>query len=315
MAIPPALAGRLRLPVIQSPMFLASSPELVAACCRAGVLGSFPALNARTTDALRDRIQSLRDTLGPDDAPFGVNLVVHGSNTRLQADLDVICAERVPLVITSLGAVRDVVERVQAHGGLVFHDVINRRFAEKAADAGVDGIIAVAAGAGGHAGGISPFALMAEIARVFDGCRVLGGALSTGADVAAARVAGADLAYMGTRFLATREAGIAPDFKQMILDCGASDILHTPAISGVAANFLRPSLVRAGLDPDTLPAPGRLDMETEARAWRDVWSAGHGVAAIADLPDAATLCARLGREYRAALAGLAARDSHEGFAA
>ena len=166
MAIPPALAGRLRLPVIQSPMFLASSPELVAACCRAGVLGSFPALNARTTDALRDRIQSLRDTLGPDDAPFGVNLVVHGSNTRLQADLDVICAERVPLVITSLGAVRDVVERVQAHGGLVFHDVINRRFAEKAADAGVDGIIAVAAGAGGHAGGISPFALMAEIARV-----------------------------------------------------------------------------------------------------------------------------------------------------
>lgn len=316
MAIPDALAHRLKVPAIQSPMFLASNPDLVAACCRAGVLGTFPALNARTTQAFRDRIGEVRDRLSesPDAAPFGVNLVVHASNTRLQADLDVICAEKVPLVITSLGAVPDVVRRVQAHGGLVFHDVINRRFAQKAAQAGVDGIIAVAAGAGGHAGTINPFALMAEIRSVFDGCLVLGGSINTGADIAAARMAGADLAYMGTRFLATQEAGIAPGFKQMIVESGASDILYTPAISGVAANFMRPSIVQSGLDPDNLPDHGKLDIDSEAKAWRDVWSAGHGVGGISDVPAAEVLCHRLAREYQAAIAAQADRDLGDGFA-
>lgn len=317
MPMPQSLIGQLKLPAIQSPMFLASGMELVTACCRAGVIGTFPALNARTTEGFRARVHTIRAALAERDdaAPFGVNLVVHASNTRLMADLDVICEERVPLVITSLGARPEVVERVQGYGGLVFHDVINRHFAEKAAQAGVDGIIAVCAGAGGHAGTINPFALLAEIRQVFDGCVILGGSLNTGSDVAAARLAGADLAYMGTRFLATQEAEIAPGFKQMIVATGASDIQYTPAISGVAANFMRPSIAQAGLDPDNLPDHGKLDIESEARAWRDVWSAGHGVGGILAVPSATELCARLVSEYHEAIAALSDRDRLDGLAA
>ena len=300
MPVPAAFASRLKLPAIVSPMFLVSGPELVAACCRAGLAGTFPALNQRTTEGYEAWLDEIEAAIGPDDAPYGVNLIVHASNTRLQADLAVTVRRRVPLVITSLGAVKDVVDAVHSYGGLVFHDVINRRHAEKAAEAGVDGIIAVCAGAGGHAGTLSPFALVSEIRSVFAGTIVLAGAMSSGAHVLAARALGADLAYMGTRFIATRESRADPAFKEMIVAASASDILYTPAISGVNANFLPPSIRAAGLDPTNLPAHGRMDMGNEAKAWKTVWSAGQGVGAITDVPSVAELTARLAAEYEAA---------------
>lgn len=217
MPVPAAFAGRLKLPAIVSPMFLVSGPELVAACCRAGLVGTFPALNQRTTEGYEAWLDEIEAAIGPDDAPYGVNLIVHGSNTRLEADLAVTVRRRVPLVITSLGAVKDVVDAVHSYGGLVFHDVINRRHAEKAAEAGVDGIIAVCAGAGGHAGTLSPFALVSEIRSVFAGTIVLAGAMSSGAHVLAARALGADLAYMGTRFIATQEAPVHQNVKDAIV--------------------------------------------------------------------------------------------------
>ncbi len=239
----------------------------------------------------------------PVAAPFGVNLIIHKSNPRVQADLEVVVRRKIPVVITSLGAAPQVVEAVHSYGGLVFHDVISRRHAEKAAAAGVDGIIAVAAGAGGHVGSISPFALVAEVREVFDGILILSGAMSTGADILAARTMGADLAYMGTRFIATRESLVSADQKAMMLQAQASDILYTPAISGVNANFMRPSVQAAGLNPDALSSPGTtLNMESEAKAWKAVWSAGQGVGSIRDLPTAADLCHRLVAEYRAGIA-------------
>lgn len=304
MPVPAAFAGRLKLPAIVSPMFLVSGPELVAACCRAGLVGTFPALNQRTTEGYEAWLDEIEAAIGPDDAPYGVNLIVHASNTRLQADLAVTVRRRVPLVITSLGAVKDVVDAVHSYGGLVFHDVINRRHAEKAAEAGVDGIIAVCAGAGGHAGTLSPFALVSEIRSVFAGTIVLAGAMSSGAHVLAARALGADLAYMGTRFIATRESRADPAFKEMIVAASASDILYTPAISGVNANFLTPSIRAAGLDPANLPPHGRMDMGNEAKAWKTVWSAGQGVGAITDVPSVAELTARLAAEYEAAKTSL-----------
>lgn len=306
--LPPALDG-LAVPAIAAPMFLVSGPDLVAETCRGGLLGTFPALNARTTALYRDWLDEIaaRRAAHSGSAPFGVNLIVHKSNTRLEADLAVTVEKKVPLVITSLGAAREVVDAVHAYGGLVFHDVISRRHAEKAAAAGVDGIIAVCAGAGGHAGTLSPFALIGEIRRFFPGPLALSGAMSTGAHIAAAQVMGADLAYLGTRFIATKESLAPPEFKEMMLAAAAEDILYTDAISGVNANFLKPSLVRAGLDPANLKSHGRLDMANEAKAWRDVWSAGHGVGAIGDILPAAELCARLAREYDAALETAAAR--------
>lgn len=303
MALPATLANRLRLPAIAAPMFLVSGPDLVVETCRAGVLGTFPALNQRTSDGFRRWLDEIRSRLADaaDAAPYGVNLIVHRTNPRLAADLEIVVAEKVPLIITSLGAVRDVVDAVHSYGGLVFHDVINRRHAEKAAEAGVDGIIAVCAGAGGHAGTMSPFALAGEIASFFSGTIVLSGAMSTGAQIAAARMMGADLAYLGTRFIATRESLAPQGFKQMIVECTAADIVYTPNISGVHANFMRPSLVAAGLDPDNIPSHGALDMHNEAKAWRDFWSAGQGVGTINDVPAAAELCERLIREYRAAM--------------
>ncbi|MDT0681808.1 nitronate monooxygenase [Roseicyclus sp. F158] len=302
MTLPKTLEGRLSLPAIAAPMFLTSGPELVIETCRAGVLGTFPALNQRTTEGFAEWLDEIEDALGDGDAPFGVNLIVHRSNPRVEADLKVIVEHEVPLVITSLGAVSDLVDAVHSYGGLVFHDVTTRRHAEKAAEAGVDGVIGIAAGAGGHAGATSPFALLTEIRQVFDGTVILGGAISTGQDIAAARVMGADLAYLGTRFIATEEAMVDEAYKRMVMDSGAADVVYTPAISGVNANFLRPSIVAAGLDPDNLGPGGKLDAGHEAKAWSTVWSAGQGSAAITDAPRAAELCARLLEEYRAAMA-------------
>ncbi len=302
MPLPAALSGRLKAPIIAAPMFLVSNPDLVVETCRGGLLGTFPALNARTTAGYEAWLDEISGRLSdaPDAAPFGVNLIVHGSNSRLQADLAATVKHKVPLVITSLGAVRDVVAAVHSYGGLVFHDVISRRHAEKAAEAGVDGIIAVAAGAGGHAGNLSPFALIPEVRSVFDGTIILSGAMSTGAHAAAARVMGADLAYLGTRFIATRESAAPQAYKDMLLGAAAADIVYTPAISGVNANFLRPSIKAAGLDPDNLTAHAKLNLDDEAKAWKTVWSAGQGVGSILDAPPTAELCARLIAEYTAA---------------
>lgn len=309
----PTIFDRLSLPVIASPMFLTSGPDLVVECCKAGIIGTFPALNQRTSEGFRDWLHQIKARLAdvPGAAPFGVNLIVHKSNPRLQEDLAICVEERVPLIITSLGAVSELVDAVHSYGGVVFHDVINARHARKAAGAGVDGLIAVAAGAGGHAGTTSPFALVSELRAFFDGAIVLAGAINTGAQVAAARVMGADLAYMGTRFIATREAMVAEDYKDMIVQSASADILYTDSVSGVNANFMRPSMIAAGMDPDNLPKGGHMDMAAEKRAWKDVWSAGQGVGGIHDIPPAADLIARLKDEYRAAMA-VAATDPFAG---
>ncbi|TPW29086.1 nitronate monooxygenase [Martelella alba] len=298
--------SRLRLPVIAAPMFLVSGPDLVINACRAGICGTFPALNQRSTAGFAAWLDEIEAGLAdqPEAAPFGVNLIVHRSNSRLEADLDEVVRHRVPLVITSLGAARSVVEAVHGYGGLVFHDVISRRHAQKAADAGVDGLIAVSAGAGGHAGTINPFALISEIRAVFSGPIALSGAISSGAQVLAAQAAGADFAYMGTRFIATREALAAEPYKAMLVSAHASDIVYTREISGVNANFLRPSIVAAGLDPDALPPHGAPDIASEAKAWKSVWSAGHGVGAISDIPGVGALVDQLEEDYRATLARL-----------
>ena len=307
MPLPAALSG-LRLPAIVAPMFLVSGPDLVVAACRAGLVGTFPALNARTGEDLDRWLGRIGRRLAADGraAPFGVNLIVHRSNPRLRDDLGRVVAHRVPLVITSLGATAGIVDEIHAYGGLVFHDVISLRHAEKAAAAGVDGIIAVAAGAGGHAGALSPFALVGELRQMFGRTVVLAGAVTTGSDILAARAMGADMVSIGTRFIVTRESLAGDAQKEMTRDATAADIIHTSAISGVAANFLRPSLVLNGLDPDNLPPHGTLDLGSEARVWKTVWSAGQGVGRIADIPAAGDLCDRLAAEYRAARARIAA---------
>lgn len=301
MPLPAAWTGRLRLPVVAAPMFLISGPDLVVAACNAGVVGSFPALNQRTTDGYRDWLDVIASRLEPDAAPFGVNIVVHRSNPRLEADLSVTIDCRVPLVITSLGLNRDLIAAVHSYGGLVFHDVTNLKFAMKAAEAGVDGLIAVTYGAGGHAGLISPFAALYEIRQIFDGTLLLGGAISTGRQIAAARLMGADLVYMGTRFMATAESMAVERQKQMIMEAKAADIVYTPAVSGVPGNFLRASLAAAGRDPDDVTPPDKLNFgTTDARAWRDLWAAGQGVGAIDDIPTVDSLVARLENECRSA---------------
>ncbi len=306
MPIPQPWLDRLALPAIAAPMFLVSGPDLVVEACRAGVIGTFPALNQRSPEAYEAWLAEIGERLAPipNAAPFGVNLIVHKTNARLERDLEITVRHEVPLVITSLGAVRGVVDAVHSYGGLVFHDVIHMHHARKAADAGVDGLIAVCAGAGGHAGTLSPFAFLAEIRAFYEKTVILSGAITNGRQIAAAQLLGADLAYLGTRFIATRESLAPTAFKEMIVSATARDILYTPAISGVHGNFLRPSIIAAGGDPDHLPAhPGmRSGIEEEAKAWKDVWSAGHGVSDIQDIPTTAGLCARLRREYRDALA-------------
>jgi nitronate monooxygenase len=300
MAIPSQLAGRLAIPAIVAPMFLVSGPDLVVECCRAGLLGTFPALNQRSSAGFAAWLEEIEGRLGSDDAPFGVNLIVHKSNPRVRADLEICVAHKVPLVITSLGAAREVVEAVHGYGGLVFHDVISTRHARKAADAGVDGIIAVAAGAGGHAGTLSPFALLSEIRSFFGGAIALSGAMSRGEHIAAAELMGADYGYLGSLFVAAEESLADAAYKEMMVGSQAADVLYTPNISGVHANFLRPSLVANGLDPDNLPAVHAVDMANEAKAWKTVWSAGHGVGGIDAVRPTRAICDDLIAGYRAA---------------
>jgi nitronate monooxygenase len=296
MAIPASLQKGLKLPVIAAPMFLVSGPDLVVEACNAGVIGTFPSLNQRTTEGYREWLQEIKSRLNPDAAAFGVNHIVHPTNPRLMADMMVSVEEKVPLIITSLGAVRDVVEAVHGYGGVVFHDIANVRHARKAAEAGVDGLILVANGAGGHAGVVNPFALVEEVRSFFDGTIILSGCLSTGSDVAAALMMGADFAYMGTRFISTTESMAQSEYKQMIVEAGASDITYTPAVSGIPANFLTPSLVANGIDPKTLPEH-KLDMADEAKAWKTVWSAGQGSAGVRDVLPTAELIRRLTDEF------------------
>jgi nitronate monooxygenase len=293
-------------------MFLTSGPDLVVEACRAGIVGTFPSLNQRTTEGYTAWLDEVTTRLaaaaqaGEAVAPFGVNIIVHKTNPRVTPDLEATVRHKVPLVITSLGANREVVDAVHGYGGIVFHDVINMRHAAKAAEAGVDGLIAVCAGAGGHAGTLSPFALVSEIRAMFDKTILLSGVLSTGRHIAAAQMLGADLAYIGTRFIATRESLATDECKQMVLAARAADIIYTPAISGVHGNFMRQSIVAAGLDPDHLPPQPDGYQSGHKRAWKRVWSAGQGVGSIADLPSVADLCARLKREYAEACEGFAA---------
>ncbi|MBR0828615.1 nitronate monooxygenase [Bradyrhizobium manausense] len=303
MALPAILEGRLRLPAIAAPMFLTSGPDLVVEACRSGIVGTFPALNQRTSDGFVDWLRTIEQRLTAYRlaAPYGVNLIVHKSNARMTADLDIIAKHKVPLVITSLGVVQDVVDTVHSYGGVIFHDVVNRRHAEKAAEAGVDGIVAVCAGAGGHAGALSPFALIEEIRSFYSGTIILSGAMSTGRHVATARMMGADLAYLGSRFLATRESLADPDCKRMVVESRSADVIYTPNISGVPASFMRPSLVAAGLDPENLPSHRELATKTEKKAFKSIWSAGQGIGAIRDIPGTAELCERMIAEYRTAI--------------
>jgi nitronate monooxygenase len=305
MPIPSGFADRLTVPVVAAPMFLISGPDLVVGCCQSGVVGTFPALNQRTSEGYANWLDEIGERLAasPRAAPFGVNLVVHRSNPRLEADLAITIARKVPLVITSLGLNRDLIAAVHSYGGLVFHDVTNLKFAAKAAEASVDGLIAVTFGAGGHAGMISAFAALQEIRRIFDGALLLGGAISNGAQIAAARLMGADMAYVGTRFMATQESLAVERQKQMLVESRAADIVYTPAISGIAGNFLRQSIAATGRDPDDLTPPAQLNFgTTDAKAWKDIWAAGQGVGGIENIPAVRDLCRQLAGEYETSLA-------------
>ena len=304
----PPFVDRLAIPAVAAPMFLISGPEIVIECCNNGVVGTFPALNQRTTEGFENWLVEIRERLDDDAAPFGVNLIVHRSNPRVQADLEVCVRHKVPLVITSLGAVSELVDAVHSYGGLVYHDVTNRRHAEKAATAGVDGLICVAAGAGGHAGTLNPMPFLAEMRSFFEGTLLLAGCISTGRDVASALQMGADLAYLGTRFINTTESRADDAYRQMILESNTSDIVHTAAVSGVPASFLRPSLEAMGITEEMWASKAKIDFgkeldaaQAEAKAWKTVWSAGQGVATVKDVVPVAELVARLGEEYVAAL--------------
>lgn len=320
MSLPDSLKNSLRLPIIGAPMFIVSGPELVIAQCKAGVIGSFPALNARPQEMLDEWLTRIRNELDearaadPDApiAPYAVNQIVHASNTRLMQDMETCVKHEVPIVITSLRPPAQVVEAVHSYGGLVFHDVINVRHARKAIEQGVDGIITVCAGAGGHAGTTSPFALVKEVREVFDGTIILSGSMSRGNDALAAQAIGADLAYIGTRFIATEEANAPPAYKQMIVDSSSSDIVYTSLFTGVHGSYLRGSIENAGLDPDNLPEGDKSAMDfgsggaSEAKAWRDIWGAGQGVGTVHDIPSVAALVDQMDTDYQSALARLTA---------
>ena len=311
MPIPAAFRDRLSLPLIGSPMFIASTPDLVIAQCKAGIIGSFPALNARPPALLDEWLTRIRTELeeharanpGAKVAPFAVNQIAHASNDRLAHDMEACVRHRVPVIITSLRPPREIVDAAHSYGGLVFHDVISVRHARKAAEQGVDGIIAVCAGAGGHAGMASPFALVREIRSFFDGTIILSGAMSSGADVFAALALGADMAYIGTRFLATTEARVPDGYKQMIVDSSSDDVVYTSLFTGVKGNYLARSVAAAGLDPANLPEADKSKMDfgsggnMEKKAWRDIWSGGQGVGNIHEVIPTAELVARMVREY------------------
>jgi nitronate monooxygenase len=305
----------LSLPVIAAPMFLISGPQLVIECCKNGIVGTFPALNQRTSEGFEEWLIEIKTGLfafeketGKKAAPFGVNIIVHHSNSRVEADLALCVKHKVPLIITSLGAVSELVETVHSYGGLVFHDVIKKRHAEKAVEAGVDGLILVAAGAGGHAGTINPMPLVSEIKKIFKKTILLAGCISTGGDIASAMQMGADLAYMGTRFINTEESKAPKAYRDMIIDCGANDIVYTAAVSGVSANFLAPSLNAIGITEDMLARKEKVDFKEEltankgeAKAWATIWSAGQGVATISNSPSVMDLVSDLKTEFKTAI--------------
>ncbi|MEM9885084.1 MAG: nitronate monooxygenase [Bacteroidota bacterium] len=310
-----AFMQNLSLPAVAAPMFLISGPKLVIETCKSGVIGTFPALNQRTTEGFDEWLTEIERALdgytqanGKAAAPYGVNLIVHRTNPRLQADLEVCIKHRVPIIITSLGAVHEVIEAVHSYGGLVFHDVINLRHAAKAADAGVDGLICVAAGAGGHAGTLHPMPFIQEVRSMFDGTILLSGCISNGQDVAAAMQMGADLAYMGTRFINVNESKADEAYRDMIIESGTQDIVYTAAVSGVNANFLRPSLEAMGITKEVWDLKAKIDFgkeldaaQAEAKAWKTIWSAGQGVATIKDTMPVAALIERLKKEFVAAI--------------
>ena len=310
MAIPASLNKNLTLPVLCAPMFIVSNPDLVIAQCKSGVIGSFPALNARPKEALDEWLSRIKAELAADSkaAPFAINQIIHPSNERLEHDMALCIQHEVPLIITSLSAPTAIVPPVHAYGGKVFHDVISVRHAEKALEAGVDGLILVCAGAGGHAGMLSPFALVGEIRKFYDGPIILSGAITNGAAILSAQAMGADLAYIGTRFIATREANAGEAYKQAIVDSAAADVVYTPYFTGVHGNYLKKSILAAGLDPANLPEKDKTSMNfggaTAAKAWKDIWGAGQGVGMIDDVWPTAELVARLKQEYRAAKAAL-----------
>jgi nitronate monooxygenase len=316
MALPPILKDTLRLPIIASPLFIISNPDLVIAQCKAGIVGSFPALNARPEPVLDQWLQRINDELdrhnqeNPDSpaAPYAVNQIVHGSNARLEYDMEMCVKYKAPIVITSLGAKEWVNEAVHSYGGITLHDIINNRFAKKAVDKGADGLIAVASGAGGHAGTQSPFALIQEIREWFEGPLILSGAIATGDAVLAAQAMGADLGYIGSAFIATDEANAEQGYKQAIVDCGADDIVYSNLFTGVHGNYLRPSIESAGLDPDNLPVSDPTQMNfgsggnTDAKAWKDIWGSGQGIGAVKSLGPTADYVAQLAAQYNAAKA-------------
>lgn len=318
MPLPKSFIGKLSLPVISAPMFLASTPAMVIANCTNGVIGTFPAANQRTTEGLEQWIIEIKQAIadferdtGKQAAPFGVNLIVHKSNPRVYEDLKILVKHQVPLLVTSLGAVSDVVDAIHSYGGVVFHDVVNARHGKKAMQAGVDGLIAVSTGAGGHAGDLHPFALIQELRSFFDKTIILSGCISTGAEIAAAQCLGADLAYMGTRFLATKECQVNERYKELLVSSAANDIVYTNAISGIPANFIKQSVTEAGFDLNNLPTPDGFDIGAEmsdeethnehvtvaAKPWKDIWSAGQGVSAIANIPSIRELISQLSQEY------------------
>ncbi len=302
----------LSLPAVAAPMFLISGPKLVIECCKNGIVGTFPALNQRTSEGfeewliqIKSELQQFEEETGKKAAPFGVNLIVHPTNPRLEADVKLCMKHKVPLVITSLGAVSMVVDAIHSYGGLVFHDIIKKRHAEKASEAGVDGLILVAAGAGGHAGNINPISLIAEVKKIFKKTILLSGCISTGRDIASAMQMGADLAYMGTRFINSEESKAPEEYRKMIIDAGASDVVYTAAISGVHANFLAPSLQAAGISQEDLKKDHKIDfgkeLDTEAKAWKTIWSAGQGVTTIENVMPVSELVETLKSEFKEAI--------------
>ncbi len=320
MALPP-LFDKLRLPAVGAPQFIIANPELVIAQCKAGIVGSFPALNARPEAALDGWLDRIKDELAAYDeanpdapaAPYAVNQIVHKTNARLDHDVAACVKHKVPIVITSLGARADVNDAIHSYGGIVLHDIINVTFAKKALEKGADGLIAVCTGAGGHAGGLSPFALISEIREFFDGPLLLSGAIATGRGILAAQALGADLAYMGSAFIATTEANAPEAYKQMIVDSAAGDIVYSNLFTGVLGNYLKGSIVNAGLDPANLERSDASKMSfggaegSKAKAWKDIWGAGQGVGSVHEVLPTADLVARLKREYDEAKRGLTAR--------
>ena len=311
MPIPDSIKDNISIPVIGAPLFLISVPDLVIAQCKAGIIGSFPALNARPQHVLEEWIVKIKTELkeyqeqNPDKkvAPFAVNQICHGSNDRLQGDMEICVKHEVPIIITSLRPPLEVVEAAHSYGGLVFHDVINVRHAKKAADMGVDGLILVCAGAGGHAGALSPFALLREVKSWFDGTIILSGSIGDGYSVASALALGADFAYLGTRFIATQEANAEPEYKQMLIESSANDIVYSNLFTGVLGNYLKPSIQNSGLDPDNLPTADKSAMNfgsggnTDSKAWKDIWGSGQGIGLIEDAPTVEELVDRLKSEF------------------